>query len=55
MVTNVENCYALLRHMDGRRPEGDKYIVLDLTSQQDLQIILQQVNTVMVYVDKQQL
>ena len=43
MVEDIEDCYSLLRHIDGRIPEGDKYIVLDLTSHTDIQTILNQV------------
>lgn len=44
MVTDINDCYSMLRHMDGRTPDGDKYIVLDISEKEDLQKILQQVH-----------
>ncbi|KAI0218530.1 Glutamate receptor 1 [Lamellibrachia satsuma] len=45
-IVNTNNCYALLRQLDSRTVEGDKYIVLDMSSERALQAILAQIQNV---------
>ena len=40
-VTAVNDCYAVLRRIDAA--DGDKYIVLDFSTQQGLESVLRQV------------
>ena len=42
-ITDTNNCYSLLRQLDSRSAEGDKYIVLDVSTESALRTILTQV------------
>ena len=45
-LIHIENCYALLRHLDSRTPSGDKYIILDLSTERALEIVLKQASSI---------
>lgn len=42
-IINVEHCYALLRQLDSRMTNGDKNIVVDLSTERSLELVLRQV------------
>jgi hypothetical protein len=42
-LTNVKQCYNALRQLDARDPRGNKYIILDLSTNEALQSVLKQV------------
>ena len=45
-LINIENCYSLLRHLDRRISTGEKYIILDLSTERELEVVLKQVGDI---------